>query len=389
MSSIKDRASVVEIQRKDAPRGEAAGAPAPETGSAPGARWRQPLMLGVPLILAAIGLYVYVTGGRFVSTDDAYVKTARVAISTDAPGRVVAVEVTENQAVKAGQVLFRLDPKPYEIALSEAEAKLETARLQVAALKANYARRESELRAARDTLAFQTRESERQRRLLAEGIASQSQYDAAAHAADQARQAVDTADHQLSAARADLGGDPGRPDDQHPMVVQARAQWERARLNLSYMEIRAPQDGTVTKVDQIQVGDYVQASSPVFALVSAQRPWIEANFKETDLTHMRPGQTASVKVDTYPGRVFKARVAAVSPGTGSSFSLLPPENATGNWVKVVQRVPVRLDFDEDVSGLALSAGLSAGVEVDTGRGHGPLDRALANDARPAASRTGP
>jgi len=225
--------------------------------------------------------------------------------------------------------------------------------------------RRSELVSAQDTLAFQKREYERQQRLLAAGIASQSQVDRALHALDDARSQVAGAQQQVSAVVASLGGNPNIDPDQHPTVQQAQALLDRATLNLSYTVVTAPSDGIVTRVEQLQVGSYINASAPLFALVSTGDIWIEANFKEDQLTHMRAGQIARIKVDSYPGKIFEGRVASVSPGTGSQFSELPPENATGNWVKVVQRLPVRVELDHLDPSFPLHDGLSANVSVDT------------------------
>jgi membrane fusion protein (multidrug efflux system) len=331
--------------------------------------WRQmlraPLMIAVPALAAVVGLYLYAIGGRIVSTDDAYVQAARTSISGDVPGRVVEIDIHDNQVVKAGQVLFKLDDRPYRIAVEDAEAQLASARLKVEAAKATYRQRQADLQAVKDTLDYQTREFERQKRLLASGIASQSQYDSASHALQEARQRVAATAQQIAALLADLAGDADIPLDRHPQVQQAQAALDRARLNLSYTIVAAPEDGMVTKVEQLQVGDYVNTAQPLFALVSTTRLWIEANFKETDLTHMRPGQAATIDIDTYPDRRFPGHVASLSPGTGSTFSLLPPENATGNWVKVVQRLPVRIELDPLPKDVPLQAGMSVTVEVDT------------------------
>src|SRR6266446_3515176 len=208
-------------------------------------------------------------------------------------------------------------------------------------------------------------EYDRQTRLLASGIASQAQFDQAAHALDAARQQVANVQQQIGVALANLGGDPNIAPERHPLVAQAQAALDRAQLNLSYTVISAPTDGVVAKVEQLQVGDTIAASAPVFVLVSTRDVWIEANFKEVQLARMRPGQTATVEIDRYPGRRFSAEVTSVSPSTGSQFSMLPPENATGNWVKVVQRVPVRLQLTQVDAGFLLQAGLSANVTVDT------------------------
>jgi membrane fusion protein (multidrug efflux system) len=332
--------------------------------------WRQrlrlPLMIGAPVVAALVGGYFYLVSGRYVSTDDAYVQAARVSISSDVAGRVVEMHVHDNETVKAGQALFKLDDRPYRIAVEAAEAQLASARLKIEAEKATYRQRQADLMAVKDTLDYESREFGRQKRLLGSGIASQAQFDQTEHALQVARQQVAATQQQIASVLADLGGDADIPPDRHPQVQQAQAALDRARLNLSYTVITAPEDGMATKVEQLQVGDYVSTGQPLFSLVSNSRLWIEANFKETELTHMRLGQAAWVSIDTYPDREFSARVASLSPGTGSVFSLLPPENATGNWVKVVQRLPVRLHLDRLPDDVPLHTGMSATVEVDTG-----------------------
>lgn len=328
-------------------------------------RLRWPLMMVVPIIIVAGGAYLYFTGGRYQSTDDAYTQAATVSISANVAGRVVEMDVRDNAVVQRGAILFRLDEAPFRIAVSDASAHLAATRLQIESLKSTYRQRQVELRSARDTLSFAQRQYDRQTRLLASGIASQAQFDQASHALDTARQEVANVQQQIGVAIANLGGNADIAPEQHPLVEEAQAALDRAKLNLSYTVIKAPVDGVVTKVEQLQAGDYIAASAPVFALVSIHDVWVEANFKEVQLAQMRVGQAATVKIDRYPGKGFSAQVASVSPGTGSQFSLLPPENATGNWVKVVQRVPVRLHFDDLDPALLLQAGLSAYVTVDT------------------------
>jgi membrane fusion protein (multidrug efflux system) len=333
-------------------------------------RHRKALLAAGPLLVVVVGAAYYLTTGRYVSTDDAYVQAARVDVSANISARVSEVEVRDNQAVKAGQVLFKLDPRRFEIAVEDAEAALAAARLRVHSLKATYLRRQADEKAARSALAFEQREYERQKELAADGISSRSQLDKAQHELEAAHQAVDAAAQQTQSALADLAGDPDAPIETQPSVRQAQAALDRARLELSYTVVRAPIDGIVTKVEQVQVGDYISAAAPLFALVSKSNVWVEANFKETELTHMHPGQRATFEVDAYPGREFTGRVESASPGTGSSFSLLPPENASGNWVKVVQRLPVRLSIDPVKTepgkrAPVLAAGMSVTAEVDT------------------------
>ncbi|MGO8915516.1 MAG: HlyD family secretion protein [Stellaceae bacterium] len=334
------------------------------------------LMIALPLAVAITGGWWYLTAGRYVSTDDAYVQADTVTVSSDVAGRVVAVEVRNNQYVTAGQVLIRLDDRPYRAVLEQAEAQLANARLQVEGLRATYRQRLADLAGAQDTLAYQQREYDRQKALLAQHVTSQSAFDQAQNRLVTARQQVASLDGQRANVLAALGGNADIATDEHPMVRQAQAQVDQARLNLGYTVIAAPANGIVTNVDKLPVGNYLTASTPAFSLVETDQPWIEANFKETELTHMKPGDQATVTVDAYPGVVFRARVASLSPGTGSQFSVLPPQNATGNWVKVVQRLPVRLEVEDAPSGQKLSAGMSADVEVDT-QYESPLARRLA------------
>lgn len=326
-------------------------------------RLRLPLLIAGPLLLAIVAGYFYLFGGRYESTDDAYVRAAQASISSNVSGRVVEVAVHDNQHVRQGDLLFRLDAAPYTIAVAEAQAQLGKARLEVEQLRATYRQRKADLAAAQDTLKYRTSEAQRQQHLLDKGIASQAQFDAALHAKQNAQQQFNSAQQQIQAALAALGGNPDMPLEQHPYVLAAQAQLDHARLNLSYTTVVAPQDGVVTRVDELQVGDYIPAAKPVFALVSNRDVWVEANFKEVQLAHMRPGQSAEIAVDALSGRKLHATVASVSPGTGNEFSVLPAENATGNWVKVVQRVPVRLELDDP--SIRLQSGLSAQVTVDT------------------------
>jgi membrane fusion protein (multidrug efflux system) len=327
-------------------------------------RWRWPLMLLAPVVVV-VGVLLYIASERYQSTDDAYTQAATASVSANVAGRVLEIYVHDNEIVKQGEELYRLDDATFRIAVSDAEARLASARLQIASLKSTYRQKQVELHSARDTLAYAQRQFDRTSRLLTSGIASQSQRDQTSNALDLAHQQIANAEQQIAVALANLGGDPDIAPEHHPLVEQAQAALDRARLDLSYTLIRAPADGIVTKVEQLQVGDYIAASTPVFALVSTHNVWIEANFKESQLERMRPGQAATVEIDRIPGKRFSARVVSWSPGTGSQFSMLPPENATGNWVKVVQRVPVRVQLDSVDPSLLLQAGLSATVSVDT------------------------
>lgn len=328
-------------------------------------RHRRLLLVGGPVVVAVGGLVLYLLGGRYASTDDAYLQAARVEISCNVSGRVVAVDVRDNQVVHTGDVLFEIDPRPFQIAIADAEAQLAAARLRVQSAEASYLQRQADERAAQNTISFRQDDFNRKRKLAADGITSQAQLDQAAHDLDVARQAVAAARQQTASALAELGGDTSAPIDSRPTVREAQAALDRAKLNFSYTTVHAPMEGIVTKVEQLQVGDYINAVVPLFALVSQQDMWVEANFKETDLTHMRPGQEATFTVDAFPGQTFTGKVQSTSPGTGASFSLLPPENSSGNWVKVVQRLPVRLSIDPNQANLPLAAGMSVVVDVDT------------------------
>lgn len=338
-------------------------------------RLRWPLMSVAGIVVIAGAAYLYITGGRYQSTDDAYAQAATVSISARVAGHVTEIDVRDNQLVQRGATLFKLDDAPFRIAVNDAAAHLAETRLQIESLKSTYRQRQAELRAAKDSQNYAQTQYDRQTRLLSSGIASRAQFDQASHALDAAKQEVASVQQQIGVALANLGGNPNITPEQHPLMQQAQAALDRAQLDLSYTVVTAPTEGIVAKVEQLQVGATIAASAPLFALVSTRDVWIEANFKEGQLARMRPGQSATVKLDRYPGRTFPATVTSVSPSTGSQFSLLPPENATGNWVKVVQRVPVRLQLtDED--GPLLQAGLSADVKVDT----------RSRDADPASSR---
>lgn len=328
------------------------------------ARNRRLLLIGGPVLLVVAGLVFYLLTGRYVSTDDAYIQSARVDISTEVAGRIAEIDVHDNQMVHKGQVLFRLETPRFRIAVANAQAQLAAARLKVPALKAAYRQRQADEAAARSTLAFATREFDRQTRLEAQGISSRAQLDQAKTSFQSAQQQLAAAQQQTASALADLAGNPDADAESLPLVQQAQAVLDHALLELSYTTVYAPSDGIVAKVEQIQVGDHINAATPLFALMSATNIWVEANFKETDLTYMRPGQDATFTVDAYPGRTFHGTVTSTSPGTGSSFSLLPPENSSGNWVKVVQRLPVRLSIVPQ-DGAPLAAGMSVVAEVDT------------------------
>lgn len=328
-------------------------------------RLRLPLLIAAPILAIVLGLFFYLSGGRYQETDNGYIQAGLVPVSASVSGPVVQVLVRNNQRVRAGDVLFRIDPAPFQAAVDEAAAELANARTQVSSLRANYREGEASLAANRARLAYAEREAARQKSLLAEGISSQNQYDQAVLAAQTARQQIQTSVQQNAGVAATLTGSVDAPTAAQPAVQRAQAALERARLNLGYTVVRAAQDGVVTKVDQLQRGSYVTASKPVFTLAGT-RMWVEANFKEDQLNHMRVGQPATFHVDAFPDLKLTGRLTSFSPGTGNSFALLPAENATGNWVKVVQRLPVEFSIDRLPPGVPLHAGLSVEVSVDTG-----------------------
>jgi len=330
-------------------------------------RWRRyGLMLSLPLLLALGGGYMWLMGGRYVSTDDAYVQQDKVAVSSDVSGRLVEVDVRENDMVRKGDVLFRIDPEPFRIALEQAQAAVASARLEVEKLRAAHETALAQVTWDEDNLKFKRTAFARQQSLLAKGVAARSTFDEAENELHSAEQALAQARQQVESAKAALGGDPALATDDHPDVKAAIARRDQAALDLTRTTVVAASDGMISQSSQLLVGRHVMTGTALLSLVDTRRSWVEANFKETDLTYMMAGQSAEVTLDTYPDHAFQARVESIGAGTGSDFSILPAQNATGNWVKVVQRVPVRLRI-EGAPDLALRSGLSATVDVDTGR----------------------
>ena len=326
-------------------------------------RWRWPLIIGGPLLIVAIVAYFIITGGKTQTTDDAYVQIAKAPVAPSIAGRVTDIYVHENEVVKRGQVLFRLDTRDIQAGAEAAAASVANAALQVGALRASYQQQQAMVQAAKDQLAYATTEAARAKNLANVGVNSQAQVDQANHAVLAARQQLAAAQQQAAQVLANLGGNPNLAPAAAPAVMQAQAQLDRAKLNVAYGTVAAPADGVVTRVDQMPAGTYLNASQTAFWLLSGQ-PWIEANFKEDQLAHMKVGQPVEIKVDAYPDAKITGHVASFSPGTGQAFSALPAQNATGNWVKVVQRLPVRIAFDKTPPDMAGRSGLSAKVTVD-------------------------
>ncbi len=328
-------------------------------------RIRGVLMLAAPVVVIVGVLWFYLTGGRYESTENAQLQTGMVAISASVPGKVTSVNVSENQLVRTGQILFTVNNDNYNAQVAENEAELAAARTDIAAQRASYAASLSQISTEEAKLAFARSEVARQQALLQEGISSRTQYDAAVREVRTATANIAAARARSESLKAALSGNIAGPADIQPSVRKAAAQLQKARIALDDSIVRAPLDGVVTKVHQLQPGNYVTPGKPVFMLTGT-RFWVVANFKENQLRYMRVGQPATVKVDAFPDHELKGHIASFSPGTGNAFSILPAENATGNWVKVVQRLPVEIAIDEVPQGLPLHMGLSVEVTVDTG-----------------------
>jgi membrane fusion protein, multidrug efflux system len=330
-------------------------------------RWlRAFLLIAVPCTAVAVALLYWLWGGRYVSTENAYVKADIAQISSEVAGRVLDVNVQDHANVEAGDVLIALDQEPFRVALAKAEAELDASRGQVRTLIATWHEARSELREADSKVIYWNAQLARQKSLTERGIVASSKFEEIESNATAALDRVGVMQKKVERMAAQLGGQPERPVDQHPMVREKQAERDRAALDLARTVIRAPLGGTAVNV-KLQKGEQIKAATVLFALVAHTRPWVEANFKETELTHVRKGLTASVVLDIYPDVVWQAEIESISPATGAEFALLPPQNASGNWVKVVQRLPVRVRLLPQPGEPALRAGMTATVRVDTGR----------------------
>ncbi|MER8447230.1 HlyD family secretion protein [Mesorhizobium sp. M1066] len=328
------------------------------------------LMVALPAALAVGGGYVWVTGGRYQETENANLQQAKVSIASDTAGRIVKVDIFDNQLVKQGDELFAIDPEPYRIALAQADAAVAGARLNVEQLRAAYGQSMAQQKSDASQVVFAQSQFDRAADLAQKGINAKSSLDEAKNDLDKAKQQLAVAEQGIISAKAALGGNPDIETDKHPTVMAALAARDKAAYDLAQTTVKAPADGIVSQASSFKVGQYVGSGTPLFSLVETGDTWIDANFKETQLTHMKPGQKAEIVVDTYPGRTFEATVKAIGAGTGAEFSLLPAQNATGNWVKVTQRIPVRLELTDADAKMALRTGMSATVTVDTGVARG-------------------
>jgi membrane fusion protein, multidrug efflux system len=359
---------------KASPAEKAAAAAAPDAPARrPRRKLTRPLLFALLPLAVIAGGYFYVTGGQIMSTDNAYVQADTVGVSTDVAGTVVAIEVHDNEAVKKGQVLYRLKQDTYQIALDGAKAQLGTVHDQILTLQASYKLSLAQIEQAQADLPYFETVFKRQQDLMATGAGTKAAFDQAQHDLVATRQRVAVAKGQADAALAQLSGDPNQPIEKNPFYLQAKSGVDNAQRDFNDTVVTAPFDGIVTNVDSLQVGSYLQASQQAFSLVSTSQVWVAASPKETELTYVRPGQPATIAVDTYPGVEWKAVVDSISPASGSSFSLLPAQNTTGNWVKVVQRIPMRLKIQDMQGRPALRVGMSVTVDVDTGHPRGLPD----------------
>ena len=332
-------------------------------------RLRLGLFLLLPIALLG-GTALYVLGGQVVSTDNAYIQADRVGVSTDVAGIVEAVDVTDNQLVTKGQVLFRLKPEPFEIALASAKAQLGEVRNQLMDLKASYLIAQAQITQAQSEIPYFEKNLRRLDALVSVSAVSKTQYDDARHDLVTTQQRVAVAKAQAQSTLARLGGNVDMPLEHHPSYLQALAKVQEAARNLKNSVVVAPFAGIVTNVDSLAAGAFLQPPQSGFSLVSTEHMWVAASPKETELTHMQAGQPVEIKVDSYPGETWHGTVESISPASGSSFSLLPAQNTTGNWVKVVQRIPIRIRIDDAFDKPPLRHGMSVEAEVDTGHARG-------------------
>ena len=346
--------------------GAVAAAPAPPQPSGRRYGFRAiALLVSVPLLLiAGAGAYYFLTR-HTVSTDNAYVRQDKVAVSALVSGNIVEVAARENQMVKAGDLLFRIDPQPFRIAIQQADAAIASAQVRVVGLETDLSTKDIDIRSGRESVAFYQEEYRRQSELMQRGFTTRARLQAAELALSDARTKLANAEAEARKAQAALATGSAAPGV-NPGVLAAQAQKEKAQLDLSRTEVRAPVSGKVSSADRLLVGQMMNAGLPALTIVASDNSWVEANFKETDLAHMRVGQPAELSFDAYPEMHLKGHVASIGAGTGSEFSILPAQNANGNWVKVTQRVPVRIAIDARPS-RPLIAGLSANVSVDTGK----------------------
>jgi membrane fusion protein (multidrug efflux system) len=330
-------------------------------------RYRRVLLLVVlPLVALIAGVTFYLNGGRYVTTDDAYVGAQKVLITPDVSGKIISVAVKEGQQVSTGDVMFQIDPVPYRLAVAQARAKLDDAKTSHDNLISNVKLYSQTIELVNAGIAIKQRDVERKNSLVKSSAGSQLDLDNSATALVTAQAQLQLVKQQNSTSLNQLLGNPELPLEQFPAYMQAKAALDDAQRNLDLSTVRAPMNGVATQVEQIQLGRFVMAGTPVFSVIDVANPWVDANPKESDFTYVSVGQAVTLEVDAFPNHVFKGTVGSLSPGTGAQFAILPPQNATGNFVKVVQRVPVRIYFDNnDKFVRKLKAGMSVYTTIDT------------------------
>ncbi|MBX9591568.1 MAG: HlyD family secretion protein [Hyphomonadaceae bacterium] len=347
---------------------------------------RMLLLVAIPALVTVLGLTFYLLGGRYISTDNAYVGAEKVLITPEVSGKVVRIAVVEGQLLKPGDALLAIDPVPYRLAAQEAKARLVRVRSDFAALKASLVSVTTQVDLSRQGLAAAQADFDRKRELLSNRISTPSDLDKSRVALIAAKTQLELLEQQERTLRIQLLDDPHLAIERYPQFIEATVALERAERDLTNTMLRAPIAGIATQVASIQMGRFLTAGTAVFSVISSDNVWIDANPKETDLTHVSRGQPVSITVDAFPDRHWVGTVGAISPGTGAQFAILPPQNAAGNWIKIVQRVPMRIEFAPGQDVRRLRAGMSASIEIDTGR-RGRLarlfgSRAVAQDPNP-------
>jgi membrane fusion protein (multidrug efflux system) len=331
-------------------------------------RYRRLLLLVVlPLVAVIAGLAFYLNGGRYVTTDDAYVGAQKILITPDISGKIINVAVKEGQQVSPGDTMFQIDPVPFQFAVAQARARLDDARSSHDNYVDNVKLYDQTIEIVNAGIALKQRDVDRKTTLAKSNFGSQLDLDNSATALVTAQAQLQLVRQQRSAALNQLLGNPDLPLEQFPAYMQAKAALDDAQRNLDLTTVHAPMAGVATQVEQIQLGRFIPAGTPIFSIIDIANPWVDANPKESDFTYVAVGQPVTIDVDAFPDHVFKGTVGSLSPGTGAQFAILPPQNATGNFVKVVQRVPVRIYFDSnDKYVRKLKSGMSAYTSIDTG-----------------------
>ncbi|MCE7886619.1 MAG: HlyD family secretion protein [Alphaproteobacteria bacterium PRO2] len=337
---------------------------------------RRGLMLGGILIILTGCAWFYLSSGRYITTDNAYIKAAKILITPQVEGTITSVSITDNQNVQAGDVLFVIDPASYRIAADEARADVANSYTEIEQLKARYRQKEEDLAKAQVDVSFTEDEYSRRTELVKRGAVAQTEFNETKRQRDAAVKAVSSIQEEINGILAALTGNADIKPEDHPLYQKALAKLHEAELDLDRTTVKAPVDGMIGMAPR--TGDYARAGVPLLNLVGSKDVWIEANYKETELTDVKIGQPVTIEVDTYPGHEWQGHVESISPATGSEFSVLPAQNATGNWVKVVQRIAVRIAVDPGPEDLPLRTGMSTHVSIDIGHyPHGLMQKAFA------------